>query len=526
MECMEGSQQQVQHGIEELPDGSTYEGQFLGRDRHGWGKITWASGDCYEGQFQCSAMHGQGALRWDTGVAYSGQWQSNELGPAGTMKWPDGRQYRGHFLDGEKHGEGRLTWPDGRSYTGQWSGGLQDGYGFIAARKGPSNLSQWEGGGLVRWLPEEELPALPVAERAAVALGCGAVRLLSAMWLSQRPDSYILHRRRELPPEAFVRPDEALDMMEKRYSVVVVSYTWLSQDHPDPAGFHTRILVRYLTKHLQFFSGFDDVGVFWDYVSLHQTGGPRPKGGKYDPSRGEEEEKLRAIGLQALPYFYGGKKTVVVKLTRMPEACDLVPYDCRGWCFAESTISGMVKESGQFLDLGLAAKALSDESLDWEQLRDAAIAIRHPPLLPEDMAHALERMTVTQGDDRGLLCGLYAGFFAEVTTSAIFLGLANSRPEAMGWGDTEMKLFCRALPSFTSCKALSLANHGNLSKAGVRSLRERLPQLPALQRLVLPRHLEESKEGQQLAKEWSDAGKTPDRLVWLQRLGEMPRIVW
>uniref|UniRef100_A0A6T0UMJ3 Uncharacterized protein n=1 Tax=Alexandrium monilatum TaxID=311494 RepID=A0A6T0UMJ3_9DINO len=527
LEC--GDSAKADHGIEELQDGSIYEGQFLGRERHGRGKMVWANGDIYEGHFNRSQMHGQGAMQWVHGVTYSGQWRHNELGPAGVMKWPDGRQFRGHFIEGEKHGEGRLMWPDGRSYTGQWCWGVQHGYGFVAERRGTPHLSHWDSGELMRWLPEAELAALPSVERAQAALASGAVRLLSAQWLLDRPEGFVLPRRRDLPVEAFVFAEDAETLLEKRYGIVVVSCSWLSVTHPDPHGFHTKSLVKYLTKHMDFFSGFEDVGVFWDYASLQQTphtgdaagtttiASPRNESPREDADKLEE---LRAIGLEALPCLYGGKKTLVVKLTRMPEGSSQMPYDSRGWCFAESTLSGIVKQADQCLDLGLAAKALSDDGLPWEDFRDLAVAGRHPPLLPEDMAHAVDRLAVTQGNDRVLICKMYASFFAEVAGSTVFLGLANSRPESGGWGDTEMKLLCRALPSFTSCKALSLANHGSLSKTGLKSLRERLPQLPQLRRLVLPQHLQESREAHALQKEWSAAGKTPEHLVWLRRLGD------
>uniref|UniRef100_A0A7S4Q8X9 MORN repeat-containing protein 5 n=1 Tax=Alexandrium monilatum TaxID=311494 RepID=A0A7S4Q8X9_9DINO len=138
--------------VEELADGSRYEGQFRGKCRQGWGKFSWATGGSYEGQFESNNMHGDGTYTWSDGSTYTGLWQSNNLGPDGVMKWTDGRVYEGHFVNGKKHGEGRLSWPDGRWYSGQWEGGKQHGVGLTCTGRGPPAKSQWDHGKLVKWL--------------------------------------------------------------------------------------------------------------------------------------------------------------------------------------------------------------------------------------------------------------------------------------------------------------------------------------------------------------------------------------
>lgn len=147
-------EEDLEHRVERLADGSVFEGQFRGRDRHGWGKFTWATGGSYEGQFESNNMHGDGTYQWSDGSTYTGQWQDNNMGPKGVMQWTDGRKYEGQFRNGKKHGEGQLLWPDGRSYTGQWEAGKQHGYGTTVTGKGLSRKSQWEHGKLVRWLED------------------------------------------------------------------------------------------------------------------------------------------------------------------------------------------------------------------------------------------------------------------------------------------------------------------------------------------------------------------------------------
>jgi len=140
---------------ERLADGSVFEGQFRGRDRHGWGKFTWSTGGSYDGQFDSNDMHGEGTYTWSDGSTYTGQWQQNSMGPRGIMQWTDGRRYEGQFKNGQKYGEGELKWPDGRSYSGQWEAGKQHGVGITVTGKGLPRKSQWEHGKLVRWLEDK-----------------------------------------------------------------------------------------------------------------------------------------------------------------------------------------------------------------------------------------------------------------------------------------------------------------------------------------------------------------------------------
>jgi len=149
-----GGGEELEHRTERLADGSVFEGHFRGRDRHGWGKFTWATGGSYEGQFDGNDMHGEGTYTWSDGSTYTGQWQQNNMGPKGIMQWMDGRKYDGQFRNGKKHGDGQLVWPDGRSYTGQWEAGKQHGIGTTVTGKGLSRRSQWEHGKLVRWLED------------------------------------------------------------------------------------------------------------------------------------------------------------------------------------------------------------------------------------------------------------------------------------------------------------------------------------------------------------------------------------
>ena len=80
---------------------------------------------------------------------------------------------------------------------------------------------------------------------------CGDVRLIKGSWLISESSPRRLERRQDLPEEAFWDPEE-LRVQDESVEVVVVSYCWLSKDHPDPDGVHLRRLKRAVKLRLGF----------------------------------------------------------------------------------------------------------------------------------------------------------------------------------------------------------------------------------------------------------------------------------
>uniref|UniRef100_A0A4W4GEX0 MYND-type domain-containing protein n=1 Tax=Electrophorus electricus TaxID=8005 RepID=A0A4W4GEX0_ELEEL len=70
-------------GIQEWPDGSKYEGEFVNGLKQGAGVFTWPNGEFYEGSFYKDYRHG-----------------------CGTYSWPDGGQFTGKFYLNRKEGYG------------------------------------------------------------------------------------------------------------------------------------------------------------------------------------------------------------------------------------------------------------------------------------------------------------------------------------------------------------------------------------------------------------------------------------
>eukprot|EP00978_Attheya_sp_CCMP212_P003334 scaffold6888_cov48-Attheya_sp.AAC.1 len=117
--------------------GNTYEGQFLGGIRDGFGTIHYVeTNDRYEGQWFNDKPHGPGKLVMGDGIGnFEGVWHKGTLsqvkqGVASVID-DDGNEYNGSFLAWEKHGEGTLGKVDGETYVGTWKRGLRHGEGEI-----------------------------------------------------------------------------------------------------------------------------------------------------------------------------------------------------------------------------------------------------------------------------------------------------------------------------------------------------------------------------------------------------------
>ena len=63
------------------PDGSRYEGEWLGGVMHGYGTMTWSPlsawpGDKYEGEWSYGLMEGDGVYMKADGTQYDGPWRA------------------------------------------------------------------------------------------------------------------------------------------------------------------------------------------------------------------------------------------------------------------------------------------------------------------------------------------------------------------------------------------------------------------------------------------------------------------
>ena len=91
----------------------------------------------------------------------------------------------------------------------------------------------------------------------------------------------------------------------------------------------------------------EEVGVFWDYMSLHQH--PDPVNGVM---RTEAENALFKQGLGCLGTLYSHQWTPVLRLTSFPdghttedqpEGTNVAAYFDRGWCYTENSCASLTK---------------------------------------------------------------------------------------------------------------------------------------------------------------------------------------
>ena len=110
--------------------GSTYEGDWLGEKKHGFGE--WRSNDglaWYKGEWKENKRHGEGEFHWASGAWYRGHWRNGVKHGHGEYHGEDGGLFKGEFFDNEKHGEGVEHWPDGSWYKGKWRNNQRHGDG-------------------------------------------------------------------------------------------------------------------------------------------------------------------------------------------------------------------------------------------------------------------------------------------------------------------------------------------------------------------------------------------------------------
>eukprot|EP01062_Namystynia_karyoxenos_P007644 TRINITY_DN12678_c0_g1_i1.p1 TRINITY_DN12678_c0_g1~~TRINITY_DN12678_c0_g1_i1.p1 ORF type:complete len:443 (+),score=88.28 TRINITY_DN12678_c0_g1_i1:581-1909(+) len=85
--------------------GDSYEGDFVGGRRDGYGCYTFSSGDEYEGQWEVDKKQGQGRMQFVSGDRYDGDWYDDQVHGWGIFTWADGTSYEGYFRNGAVEGD-------------------------------------------------------------------------------------------------------------------------------------------------------------------------------------------------------------------------------------------------------------------------------------------------------------------------------------------------------------------------------------------------------------------------------------
>jgi len=329
----------------------------------------------------------------------------------------------------------------------------------------------------------------------------GAVRFLHGRFLV---DLYRsggrIERRQEMPDQAFWSAAEIMDMLNmdrdllqcqyngdqdvntilldktrwsqvrSRYMVVVLSYRWTQQAHPDESRHHLSVLVKFLTLYLDWVRkvlGIHDVAVFWDFPSLLQK------------PRTPEQDQLFYKGLDSANIIYGHEFSTVVMQTSQPAGSQGLDYSSSGWCRFERSVGCLNKGSLRFWDIGMLA------TQNFASYEDAFHTIRRAtarpvPILPERMPQELCQTRFTNGKtDQGKVEIMYADIATSVFLGARMLAFENRRFSA-----EDVEKLAEVLPRFVQVQNITLWGT-QLGEDAARVLGPALWKMPALKSLTI-----------------------------------------
>ncbi|CAD8093765.1 unnamed protein product [Paramecium primaurelia] len=121
-----------------------YNGQWLGKDRHGKGIQTWPDGAIYDGEWQHNTAHGKGLFRHADKIEYEGEWKYSKACGYGIMRSQNGAYYEGEWENDLQHGYGKEQWADSSVYEGQYYQGLKHGKGKYVWKDNSYYEGEWQ----------------------------------------------------------------------------------------------------------------------------------------------------------------------------------------------------------------------------------------------------------------------------------------------------------------------------------------------------------------------------------------------
>lgn len=323
-----------------------------------------------------------------------------------------------------------------------------------------------------------------------ITKGCRLAQLIESGCIALVRSSYfedcILHHRpfamRQLIPNSFIwRGDEAMDLWWKngKCFLVIVSYPWLSRDHPDPDQFHLKKLVRIIEEYKKIWN-MHEVAVILDYCSLWQ------RSARGDTRTAEQKEQFY-YGMLELNIPFVHKAVTSIKLTEVPKG-EVRKYDDRGWTLLESI---MIDSKGgdwnrwTFGELDPDSQQWSDPVVFFMQAKAHKL---RPPLTVEGFNHELEQRRIrlrphdmplfsNEKDDEEVP-KRYEEFLMELEQASTL------SYDSADWSDEDV---CSLLEVAKSCKCLEklTLNNNRITLKGASELAKLFPQLPSLQYLSL-----------------------------------------
>mmetsp|Transcript_90124 Transcript_90124/g.197397 ORF Transcript_90124/g.197397 Transcript_90124/m.197397 type:complete len:556 (+) Transcript_90124:200-1867(+) len=323
-----------------------------------------------------------------------------------------------------------------------------------------------------------------------ITKGCRLAQLIESGCIGLVRSSYFedceLHDRpfsmRQLIPNSFMwRGPEAVNLWWKhgKCFLMVVSYTWLSRDHPDPNQTHLRKLVRILEEYKKVWE-LHEVAVILDYCSLWQPGA------RMDTRTAEQKEQFD-YGLRELNVAYAHKAITAVKLTEVP-ASEPRKYEDRGWTLLEEILidsKGGDWNRWTFGDLDPESTQWADSVVFFMQARSLRL---RPPLTPQRFVQELEsrRQRARLKDyplfsnekDNEEVPKLYEDIYSQLIHSS------KLAYENADWSDEEVVLLVEVIARCDRLEKLVL-NNNRISLQGASEIAKLIPSLPTLKLLAL-----------------------------------------
>ena len=183
----------------------------------------------------------------------------------------------------------------------------------------------------------------------------GVIAWVSVEYLKSISDGGgLLPKRQNVPRDAFLTVEEV-----ENQALFVLTYRWLTREHPDPNGFYLKQVVEVLKKE----RAHPRDGVFWDWAALYQ----HPRTG--------DQEALFEVGLEVHnKYMYSSFRVGCIVLPEVPVDCKIPPYWQIGWCYAEFLLSSLCSRIVNAKEPVVSAHMVPEWLVGWrERLRDSML---------------------------------------------------------------------------------------------------------------------------------------------------------
>ena len=130
-------------GLQVMPDGSRYEGDFSKGEFSGTGHLVKTNGESYKGGFFMGKAFGHGVFVNAEGDKFTGEFKDGLQHGPGTEEFKDGSVFNGNCEKGVKKGKGVLRWPNGSYYDGEFDDNTFNGTGTYVWNNGKKYAGMW-----------------------------------------------------------------------------------------------------------------------------------------------------------------------------------------------------------------------------------------------------------------------------------------------------------------------------------------------------------------------------------------------